>query len=242
MEWTFEEDYIICCFCEDHKEWIIADKKLDELIEKLHGEGFASRSKAAVQRRAKDCQNLLCGWEAPYASVLLKERCNAFVHRTLDRERCSDLRFFLNEHYDNLDGPEAITAVPQSAVAYVPIDPVGPTFQEMLFHFIDRSTGKDSEIYKRAQIGRDTFSKIRSGKKGVSKKTIKQLCFGLKLTYDEAVSFMAAAGYAFSNNDIGDLVVVYFLKHKMYDTYEVNAELYERNQELLFSGRTAYSQ
>ena len=75
---------------------------------------------------------------------------------------------------------------------------------------------------------------------GVSKKTVMQLCFGLKLTYDEAVALMAAADCAFNRSSIEDLVVMYFLKNRIYDTYEVNAELYERNQPLLFSGSAAY--
>jgi hypothetical protein len=92
---------------------------------------------------------------------------------------------------------------------------------------------KDSEVYRRSCVGRDVFCNIRNGK-GVSKRTIKQLCFGLKLSYEDAVTLLASAGYAFSNNDIGDLVVAYFLKNKIYDIYEANIELYERKQTLLF--------
>ena len=87
MEWTFEEDYIICSFCKDCRELAIEGEILGELIEKLHGAGFASRSKTAVHRRAKDCQNLISGLDVPYASALQKERCKSFVHRMLDRER-----------------------------------------------------------------------------------------------------------------------------------------------------------
>ena len=126
------------------------------------------------------------------------------------------------------------TGTANSTTALVPLEPLGPSFRELLFKFIDDRKMKDSEVYKRSYVGRDTFSNIRSGKKSPSKKTVKQLCFGLKLSYDDAVVFMASAGYAFSNNDIGDLVVAYFLKNKIFDIFQANIELYERKQPLLF--------
>ena len=60
-------------------------------------------------------------------------------------------------------------------MALLPIGSVGPTFQELLFIYISRLNTGDPEIYHRAQISRATFSNIRSGKKGVSKKTLKHL-------------------------------------------------------------------
>ena len=128
-----------------------------------------------------------------------------------------------------------LTGTSQESSSFVPIEPVGPSFQKVLFDFIDASGMKDSEVYNSCFVGRDTFSHIRKGDRGVSKKTIKQLCFGLKLSYDDAVILMESAGFAFSNNSVADLVVVYFLKNKIYDIFAANAELYERNEELLFA-------
>ena len=209
----------------------------------LVGAGFDTRSKAAVNRRACDCQKVISGWGTANMPTIQKERCEHFLWRKLVQERYRELELYLESNYvhSEADDLDTIATGTQNTTAYVPIDPIGPAFHKVLTDFIDRSNMTDPEVYKRGQIGRDTFSKIRAGKKGVSKKTVKQLCFGLKLSYDDAVTLMAAAGYAFSNNDISDLVVTYFLKHKIHDTYEVNAELYERNQELLFSGKIAYS-
>ena len=242
MEWTFEEDYIICKFCEDHQNFIIAGEILDELTEKLLGAGFITRSKSAVQRRAKDCQNLICGWEVSHASAVQKERCKSFARRKLEQERYRGLERFLDSNYVNseADALDTIATAMPSTIALLPIDSAGPTFLDLLYTHINQRNMKDSEIYKRAQISRATFSNIRSGKKGISKQTLMQLCFGLKLTYDESVALMAAADCAFNTSNIRDLVVIYFLKNRIYDTYEVNAELYERNLPLLFSGKMAY--
>ena len=195
MRWTFEEDYIICSFCEGHKYRTIADECLDELMDKLVGAGFGTRSKAAVNRRANDYQSLLCGWGAVHIPAIQKERCESFIRRKLERERYRGLELFLDSSYvsGEADPLEAFATTAPSLIALRPIGSVGPTFLDLLYTYIDQRNMKDSEIYKRAQISRATFSNIRSGKKGVSKKTIMQLCFGLKLTYDEAVALMAAA-------------------------------------------------
>lgn len=242
MKWTFEEDYIICSFCEEHKYRTIADECLDELMDELVNAGFDTRSKAAVNRRANDSQSLLCGWGVAHIPAIQKERCESFIRRKLEQERYRGLELFLDSSYVSCEADplEAIATTAPSVTALLPIDSVGPTFLDLLYTYIDQRNMKDSEIYKRAQISRATFSNIRSGKKGVSKKTVMQLCFGLKLTYDEAVALMAAADCAFNRSSIEDLVVMYFLKNRIYDTYEVNAELYERNQPLLFSGSAAY--
>lgn len=242
MKWTFEEDYIICNFCEEHKYRTIADERLDELMEKLVGAGFDTRSKAAVNRRANDYQSLLCGWSVAHIPAIQKERCESFVRRKQKQERHRGLELFLDSRYvsSEADPLEAIATTAPSVTALLPIDSVGPTFLNLLYTYIDQRNMKDSEIYKRAQISRATFSNIRSGKKGISKQTLMQLCFGLKLSYDESVALMAAADCAFNTSNIRDLVVIYFLKNGIYDTYEVNAELYERNQPLLFSGKMAY--
>lgn len=244
MEWTFEEDYIICRFCEDHQDLIITGEILGELMEKLVCEGFATRSKTAVQRRAKDCQNLFYGWEVPRASALQKERCKCFVRRKLEQEKYSDLELFLENRYgfsEETDLGTFTTAAP-SVAALLPIDSPSPTFVELLRTYINRRNMTEPEVYRRAQIGRDTFSKIYSGKKGASKDTVMQLCFGLKLTYEESVLFMSTANHGFNSSEIRDLVVVYCLKNQMYDTYKVNVELCERKEKILFDGRYPYYQ
>ena len=68
----------------------------------------------------------------------------------------------------------------------------------------------------------------------MSKKTIIQLCFGLKLSYEESVLLLSSAEFAFSNNSVFDLVIIYFLKNRNYDIFAANAELYDRNEKLLF--------
>lgn len=241
-KWSFEEDYILCKVCGEHKYVFAEDELLDTLISKLGEAGFFGRSRSAVKKRAYNCIGLLHGRDMSSVPDLQKERCVWFFNRKQTQHISEELQSYINRNYVRNDVADlgAIATTAPNMTALLPIGSVGPTFQELLFIYISRLNTGDPEIYHRAQISRATFSNIRSGKKGVSKKTLKQLCFGLKLTYDEAVALMAAADCAFNPSDIGDLVVVYFLKNRIYDTYEVNAELYERKQPLLFSGDVAY--
>lgn len=115
--------------------------------------------------------------------------------------------------------------------------PQEPTFKDVLFGFIEKQGfKKHSDIYNACFVKRDTFHVIKASKNyGVSKRTVMQLCFGLKLTYDEAVVLMASAGYAFAPSNLTDVIVEYYLKQQIHDIFEVNISLYDSGADLLFS-------
>jgi hypothetical protein len=231
MVWQFTEDYIVGKFYLAHKEsW---RSHIDELMAELQ-QVDSSREKGSVRMRVQNFESLHTGAGLSNAAMQSKQVYGALMKRVQNSQEYSALQTYIEENYAPNTGVDssAFTGT-TSTTAFVPIEPIGPSFQELLFKFIDDRNMKDSEVYRRSCVGRDVFSNIRNGK-GASKRTIKQLCFGLKLSYEDAVILLASAGYAFSNNDIGDLVVAYFLKNKIYDIYEANIELYERKQALLF--------
>ena len=108
------------------------------------------------------------------------------------------------------------------------------TFQEMLFRHIDRKGYKDSEVYKRANLDRKLFSKIRSNKYYLpSKRTILALAIGLRLNLDETMDLLLRAGYALSPSIDFDIIVAYCIQHKIYDIYEVNTYLFNYTEQCL---------
>ncbi len=234
MRWTFEEDFIVCNFYLSHVDcW---KDCIDEVMEELKNAGFGTRDESSVKRRIRNYEHLHFGQGQSNVTKQIKKIYNVFAQRMRSSAFRTELDFFIrNKYISNDDSDNLLVSIAQDTSAYIPIEPVGPSFQQVLFTFIDQRGMKDSDVYNSCFVGRDTFSHIRKGDRGVSKKTIKQLCFGLKLSYDDAVILMESAGYAFSNNSIADLVVVYFLKNGMYDIFAANAELYERNEELLFA-------
>lgn len=86
--------------------------------------------------------------------------------------------------------------------------------------------GGASECYRRAGVGRQTFSKIVTKTDNqVSKRIAMQLCVGLRLTVEEAEELLSKAGYSFSKSLIEDMVFRWCLEHSVYNILDVSAIL-----------------
>lgn len=100
------------------------------------------------------------------------------------------------------------------------------SFNEILFSFIDEKGFKDSEVYKKVDIDRKLFSKIRCNENYIPRKNvIIKLCLALGLTKNEFNKLLNSAGYSLSNN-LFDLVISYCLENDIYDLKIINNYLY----------------
>lgn len=110
------------------------------------------------------------------------------------------------------------------------------SFSEALLQLIDKSGKKDSLIYKKANISKQHFSKIKNNPHyQPTKSTAFALAIALELDLDQTKELISKAGYAITNSSKQDLIVKYFIEQKQYDIMEINIALYDFDQSLLGS-------
>jgi hypothetical protein len=110
----------------------------------------------------------------------------------------------------------------------------GDTFQERLLHLIDESGMTDVTVYKKANIDRKVFSRIRCKRDyKPKKKTAVAFAIALELDMPTMLDLLARAEIAFSPSSKFDLIITYFVTNKKYDIYEINSALFKYGQPLL---------
>lgn len=108
------------------------------------------------------------------------------------------------------------------------------TFMKKLFKHIDELDLNEVEVYKRANIDRRLFSKMRSNLDyRPSKETALAFVFALKLNIRQARSLIRKAGYDLSEDINFDLIIRYCIEHEIYDIFMVNEILFNFEEKLL---------
>lgn len=107
------------------------------------------------------------------------------------------------------------------------------SFSESLFRLIDQRKLKDSDVYKKANIDRRLFSKIRNSDYHPSKNTCMALAIALELNLDQMKDLLAKAGYTLSKSQKADLIIEFYVINEKFDILQINEALFTFKQPIL---------
>ena len=110
-----------------------------------------------------------------------------------------------------------------------------PNFYDYLLYYMDQKhVDKEADLYKKAEISRAVYSKIRSMRETdhrPSKPTVIKLCLALHLNSKETQEMLHTVGYGMSNASLIDKIIMFFIEHNEFDIFLIDEKIYDKTKQ-----------
>ena len=165
----------------------------------------------------------------------LKKQIQAFIKENFEIDQddrplfASAIRSILDKIRDTEDTvAQGALHIPNKSKLHELLEAKKPTFSETLSAFIDKSGLKDSEVYNKAGISRQLFSKIRIHPNyKPTKATVLMFALALELDVEDTKELLSSAGFTLSHSVRQDLILEFLIENGFHKIDFVNDVLYE---------------
>ncbi len=215
-EFLMKYDMLVYLVVYDHNAFQISGK-LFQNIESYIDEHYIDTAKSQLHSY----------WETSDASIPYdnREAQRRLVYQTSDRSAYEPKEMSVLQKKPTIKRKRNLEDV---------VGQLGETFQQCLFRLMDEREMTDVEVYKKANIDRKLFSKIRcNANYKPKKKTALALAIALELNLDETRDLLGRAELALSPSSKFDLIISYFIQNEVYDIYTINMALFQYEQPIL---------
>lgn len=174
--------------------------------------------------------------------LLSRERARARTQRKNYRPRRAEKEATVGAQQDHFEECYKLEQRPTEAASLEEIlrQQKESSFREYLLVLLRERDGKDSEVYKRAEISKQVFSNILNREDyQPTKSTVIQLAIGLQLDLPQTQKLLDKAGFTLTRGNKRDLAIKYFIERKMYNVTFINEALYDCGLPLLTTGTRA---